>query len=53
MADLYLTSIGDEPFTWGSADLDTDGSGRAAYIAALVKAATTDDYSDLIAFARG
>jgi Fic-DOC domain mobile mystery protein B len=53
MADLYLTAIGDEPFTWGSTDLDTDGSGRAAYITALVKAAETDDYADLIRFARG
>lgn len=53
MADLYLTSIGTRPFTWGGADLDTDGSSRAAYIAALVKAATTGDYADLIRFARG
>lgn len=43
MADLYLTAIGAEPFTWGS----------AAYIAALVKAARTGDYADLIRFARG
>jgi Fic-DOC domain mobile mystery protein B len=53
MADLYLTAIGAESFTWGGADLDTDGSGRAAYIAAIVKAATADDYTDLIRFARG
>ena len=53
MADLYLTAIGARSFTWGSANLDTDGSGRAAYIAAIVKAATTDDYADLIRFARG
>ena len=53
MADLYLTSIGAESFTWGGANLDTDGSGRAAYIAAIVRAATTDDYADLIRFARG
>jgi Fic-DOC domain mobile mystery protein B len=53
MADLYLTAIGARSFTWGSANLGADGSGRAAYIAALVKAATTDDYADLIRFARG
>jgi Fic-DOC domain mobile mystery protein B len=53
MADLYLTSIGAEPFPWGGANLDVDGSGRAIYIAALVKAATTDEYADLVRFARG
>ena len=52
MADLYLTSIGTSPFTWGGANLDVDGSGRAEYIAAVVKAADTDDYADLIQFAR-
>jgi Fic-DOC domain mobile mystery protein B len=52
MADLYLTSIGASPFTWGGTDLEVDGSGRAEYIAALVKAADTDDYADLIRFAR-
>jgi Fic-DOC domain mobile mystery protein B len=53
MADLYLTAIGARSFTWGGASLDVDGSGRAAYIAAIVKAATTGDYADLIRFARG
>lgn len=53
MADLYLTSIGAEPFTWGSTNLDVDGSGRATYIAALIKAADTDEYVDLVEFARG
>lgn len=52
MVDLYLTSIGASPFTWGGTNLDVDGSGRAEYIAALVKAADTDDYADLIRFAR-
>jgi len=52
MADLYLTSIGASPFTWGGTNLDVDGSGRAEYIAALVEAADTDDYADLIRFAR-
>jgi Fic-DOC domain mobile mystery protein B len=53
MADLYLASIGAEPFPWGDANLDIDGSSRAAYIAALIKAANTDEYGDLIRFARG
>ena len=53
MADLYLLAVGDQPFTWGSASLDVDGSVRATCIAALVKAADTDDYSDLVRFARG
>jgi hypothetical protein len=53
MADLYLTSIGASPFTWGGTNLDVNGSGRAKYIAALVKAADTDDYTDLMHFARG
>jgi Fic-DOC domain mobile mystery protein B len=52
MADLYLTSLGSRPFSWGGANLGVDGSGRAEYIAALVKAANTDDYADLIQFAR-
>ncbi|MGH2903115.1 MAG: mobile mystery protein B [Solirubrobacteraceae bacterium] len=53
MADLYLASIGAAPFTWGGTNLDVDGSGRATYITALIKAADTDDHSDLIRFARG
>ncbi|MGH2831412.1 MAG: mobile mystery protein B, partial [Solirubrobacteraceae bacterium] len=52
MADLYLTSIGTAPFTWGPANLDVDGSSRATYITALIKAAQTDEYQDLIRFAR-
>ncbi|MHB1860136.1 MAG: mobile mystery protein B [Solirubrobacteraceae bacterium] len=53
MADLYLASIGAPPFSWGGARLDDDGSSRARYIAALVKAIDTDDYADLVRFARG
>lgn len=53
MADLYLASIGAKPFTWGGTNLDVEGSGRARYIAALVKAANTDDYLHLVRFARG
>jgi len=53
MADLYLACIGAEPFSWGGANLDADGSGRARYTAALIKAVDTDEYSDLVRFARG
>jgi hypothetical protein len=53
MADLYLTPSGAEQFTWGASNLDNDGSGRAAYIAALLRALHTDEYVDLIRFARG
>ena len=52
MADLYLTTAGSKPFSWGGTNLDVDGSGREEYIAALVKAANTDDYADLVQFAR-
>jgi len=52
LADLYLESIAAQPLTWGGTDLDADGSGRERYIAALVKAASTDDYTDLVQFAR-
>jgi Fic-DOC domain mobile mystery protein B len=52
LADLYLTANGSRPFTWGGTNLDVDGSGRQEYIAALVKAADTDDYADLVRFAR-
>ena len=53
MADVYLISTGAHPFPWGGATLDIDGSDRAAYIAALVRAASTNDYQDLLRFARG
>jgi Fic-DOC domain mobile mystery protein B len=53
IADLYLTSVGAAPFSWGGTDLGVDGSGRAAYVAALIKAVETHDYDDLIRFARG
>ncbi len=53
MADLYLISIGAEPFNWGATSLDVDGSGRATYIAALLKALRTGEHVDMIRFARG
>ena len=52
MADLYLIAVGAPPFTWGASNLDVNGSVRAAYLSALIKAANTDDYADLLRFAR-
>ncbi len=40
-------------FTWGGANLDADGSGRATYISALIEAVDADEYADLVLFARG
>lgn len=53
MADLYRISTGVEPFPWGGQELDGDGSMRAQYIAALIAALQSDDYTDLVLFARG
>jgi Fic-DOC domain mobile mystery protein B len=53
MADLYLVSIGSSVFTWGGSRLDEEDAGRAAYIRALVAAVETDDYAELVRFARG
>ena len=53
MADLYLTAIGAEPFSWVGGDLDVEGSSRATYIAALIRAAEDGEYADLVRFARG
>jgi fido (protein-threonine AMPylation protein) len=53
VADLYLIAVGADPFAWGGSTLDVDGSHRDAYIAALVKAERTDEYEDLLRFARG
>jgi Fic-DOC domain mobile mystery protein B len=52
MADLYRVSIGTEPFLWGRG-LDVDRATRETYIAALLTALNTDDYTELIRFARG
>ena len=53
MADLYLTAAGSAPFSWGESRLDEEDAGRAAYIRALVVAVETDDYTELVRFARG
>jgi hypothetical protein len=52
MMELHI-SVSANPFTWGgAANLDIDGSGRARYLAALIKAVDTDSYADLVQFAR-
>jgi Fic-DOC domain mobile mystery protein B len=52
IADLYLVSVGEEMFTWGSQSLDVDGASREHYISALLKARYKDNWNDLVAFAR-
>ena len=46
-----MRATGHQPFTWGSASLDTRGSVRTAYIASL-RAADAHDYGPLEAFVR-
>ncbi len=53
VADVYLASIGAQPFSWGRAGIDVDGSVRARYMAALLNTVASDEYSELSAFARG
>lgn len=52
IADMYLVTIDEPMFTWGSRSIDVDGDARKRYIDALVKARNEDDYGDLLAFAR-
>jgi len=51
MGDLLAVRLGQPRFTWGRADLQTAGGGRAAYIEAL-QAADGHNLDPLIAFAR-
>lgn len=52
MADIIIEKIYKLPvFTWGAANLSSEGDARAAYLRA-VKAADQGDYSLLLAFAR-
>ena len=52
LADLYLLSIGEPPFTWGAlGSLDEDRDTRQIYLNAL-RAADGDDYEPLVSFAR-
>jgi fido (protein-threonine AMPylation protein) len=50
-ADLLLTALGRERFSWGSTNLVDSGATRAAYVAAL-RAADNHHYAPLIAFVR-
>lgn len=52
MADIIIEKIYEQPvFTWGGANLSSEGDVRAAYLN-VVKAADQGDYSLLLAFAR-
>ena len=52
MADIIIEKIYKQPvFSWGAANLSSDGDVREAYLKA-VKAADRGDYSVLLAFAR-
>jgi Fic-DOC domain mobile mystery protein B len=50
-ADLLLSALGRERFSWGSATLVDAGATRAAYVAAL-RTADSHDYGPLVAFVR-
>ena len=50
-ADLLLTSLERDRFSWGSANLIDAGATRATYVAAL-RAADNHDYGPLFAFVR-
>jgi len=53
MADIIVEKIYGQPvFTWGASDLSPEGYARAAYLKAL-KAADKNEYTLLLAFARG
>jgi Fic-DOC domain mobile mystery protein B len=51
MTDLLLKELGAESFTWGSARLEVEGSGRDQYVAAL-KAPDAGEYEILRRFVR-
>ena len=50
-ADLLIVRLGGSRFTWGRANLQTQGDVRRAYINAL-QAADKHDFTSLVAFAR-
>lgn len=52
LTDLVLARHGQQPFTWGAADLGRAGSVRDRYLAAL-RAADRRDFGPLAAFVRG
>ena len=51
LADLLVMQLGEERFSWGSANLRNPGDLRSRYIAAL-HAADNHDIAPLLAFAR-
>lgn len=50
-ADILITQLGGQRFSWGGADLQKAGTARAVYIAAL-QAADNHDLEPLVKFAR-
>jgi Fic-DOC domain mobile mystery protein B len=51
MADLVITQLGGQRFSWGQSPLTLESDNRASYLAAL-RAADAGSYVDLIGFAR-
>lgn len=51
IADILITKLGGEPFTWGSKDLVHKGNARTEYLKA-VRLADKGDYAPLLRFAR-
>ena len=51
MADLLITRLGGQLFSWGQSSLTAENDNRARYLAAL-RAADLGSYDDLISFAR-
>lgn len=51
-ADILVTSLGEDRFTWGRENLAIDGDARHLYLDALRHADRTLDYGPLVAFAR-
>jgi len=51
MADLLLASLGADPFTWGSSNLNEEGTARSRYLQAL-READKGSIADLVAFVR-
>ena len=52
LADLFLVSVGEPMFTWGSSSLGEDGEARKRYIGSLLTAVHEGEWRDLLAFAR-
>jgi Fic family protein len=50
-AEVLISRLGGEPFSWGGYSLDSAGPSRSAYIGAL-RAADAGDMSGLESFAR-